>query len=120
MQIEIQGTANSDRIEHGTADVRELSKDKLFFKALIQITVWWSLAILCILIPALHFILVPACFFLGIFFALRTSKLKVEILSGSINCPHCLKPVSLLQSPATWPHTEICQDCGSIIRLNPL
>lgn len=120
MEIKIQAQAYSDKIEYGAAEILPYTKDKLFFKALMHLTWCWCVAVACVLIPVLHFILVPAFFFLGIFLAIRTMALKVEIVSGSISCPHCSKLMMLPKAAALWPHTEICQECGSNIRINPI
>jgi len=117
--MKIQATANSDKIEYGTAEVQALTKDQLFFKALTYLTASWCVAVLCILIPILHFVLVPAFFFLGIYLAVRVTKLKHLILSGTIKCPHCSHDVSLPKSAANWPHSEICQNCSSVLRITP-
>lgn len=119
MQIKIQAQAYSDKIEFGSAEIIPYTKDKLFFKALMQITWTWCVAIVCVLIPALHFVLVPAFFILGIVLAVRTMALQAEITSGELNCPHCSKPMILQKSAALWPHTEICQNCGSNVRIQP-
>ncbi len=119
MQINIQAQAYSDKIEVGTAEINPYTKDKLFFKALIHLTWTWCVAILCILVPALHFVLVPGFFILGIVLAVRTMSLQAEITSGHLNCPHCSKPMTLQKAAALWPHTEICQSCGSNIRIQP-
>lgn len=117
--MKIQATAYSDKIEYGTAEVLALSKDQLFFKALAYLTACWCTAIVCILVPALHFVLVPAFFFLGIFLAVRVTKQRHLILSGQITCPHCSQEVILLKSAADWPHSEICQNCSSVLRISP-
>ena len=119
MQIKIQASANSDKLVYGTAEVTEASKDKLFFKALIRITIWWALAIVAILIPVLHFILVPAFFLTGIYMAMKALKLSMLIESGRVDCPHCGQNVDLPKSAAAWPHTEICQNCASVIQFEP-
>lgn len=117
--MKIQATANSDKIEYGEAEVQAISKDKLFLKSLTYLTACWCVAIVCILIPVLHFILVPAFFLLGIYLAVRTTKLKDEIISGAISCPHCSQTVNLPRSAASWPHSEICQNCSSVLRIRP-
>ena len=117
--MKIQATANSDKIEYGEAEVQTISSDKLFLKALARLTICWCIAIVCILIPILHFILVPAFFFLGIYLAVRTTKLKNEIVSGTIRCPHCSQIVNLPKSAASWPHTEICQNCSPMLKISP-
>jgi hypothetical protein len=118
-KIKIQGTANSDKIEYGTAEIRTYSPRDVLQKVLKTLALYWGIAIFCVFLPVVHFVLVPLFFFLGIFMAMRARKFKGEILSGEILCPNCSQKVTLSKASILWPNSEICQSCASVVRFLP-
>ncbi|MFM6928837.1 MAG: hypothetical protein ACKOX6_10265 [Bdellovibrio sp.] len=119
MKIEIQGKANSEKYEYGFAEVRVYSQRETLMKVVKALAVFWGLAIFSILLPVVHFVLVPLFLFLGVFMAFRARKYHEEMLSGEINCPHCGSLVKIGKAPILWPLSEICQNCASVVRISP-
>lgn len=117
--ITIQATTTSDKVEFGTAEVRIYSKQETMGKVIKTLCLYWGASLLSILIPVFHFVSVPLLFGLGIFFAVRARKYQAEIITGSINCPSCEKPVTLNKAAVIWPATEICQNCANVLRIYP-
>lgn len=116
----IQAIANSnfDKIEYGTAEIRSFSPREILQKSIKQLAMFWGLAIVSVLLPVVHFVLVPLFFFMGAYLAIRARKVKQEILSGSVNCPQCKQPVTIKKSPFLDEHTEICQNCTSVVKIS--
>lgn len=119
-QQRIQATAGSDHVEYGTADIRSFSPREVLTKSLQKLGMFWGLALFSILLPVVHFVLTPLFFILGIYLAVRARKFRHEILSGSINCPHCKAPVTIGKAAFFEEHTEICQNCASVVRISSL
>lgn len=114
---QIQAKANSDHIEFGSADIRNYSPREVLLKSLKTLSLFWGLALLSVLLPVVHFVSVPLLFGLGIYMTLRTRKLRKEILSGAIACPNCRQPIEIKNAPLFDEHTEICQNCASVVRI---
>lgn len=114
----IQAKANSDHIEFGTAQIRVYSPREVLTKSLKTLGLFWGLALLSVLLPVVHFVSVPVLFGLGIYMTLRTRKLRKEIISGSIHCPHCRQAVEIRKAPLFDELTEICQNCASVVRIS--
>lgn len=119
MKIEIQAKANSEKLEYGFAEIRVYSQRETMMKVIKTLAMFWGLAIFSILLPVVHFVLVPLFFFVGIFMALRARKYHEEMLSGEIKCPHCGTNVKIGKAPIIWPLSEICQNCASAVRISP-
>lgn len=116
----IQAIANSnfDKIEYGLAEIRNFSPGEILQKSIKQLVMFWGLAIVSVLLPVVHFILVPLFFVMGAYLAVRARKFKQEIISGSVNCPQCKQPVTIKKSPFLEEHTEICQNCTSVVKIS--
>lgn len=116
----IQAIANSnfDKIEYGLAEIRNFSPCEILQKSIKQLVMFWGLAIVSVLLPVVHFILVPLFFVMGAYLAVRARKFKQEIISGSVNCPQCKQPVTIKKSPFLEEHTEICQNCTSVVKIS--
>ena len=78
-----------------SAAVLGCEKKKIFFLSIKKLVLFWSIAALCIFIPLLHFILVPAFFGLGIFSFLSQYKNKFYLAKADCQCPQCQKHFTL-------------------------
>lgn len=97
--------------------VQNCSRQELLPKGIKRMLKYWGIALLCILIPGLHFILVPAFFFLGIYLGFQTLKLNYKIIEGSFNCPECQKANALRDLWFKESIEPICQECGVQVTL---
>nr|BFD63381.1 hypothetical protein BdHM001_20620 [Bdellovibrio sp. HM001] len=118
--IKIQAIANSnfDKIEYGHAEIRRFSRTEILQKSLKQLVLFWGLAVISVLLPVVHFVLVPLFFVMGAYLALQARKQKQEIISGTVNCPQCQQPVTINKSAFLEEHTEICQHCASVVKIS--
>ena len=85
--------------------------------ALKKLAIFWGIALVSVLLPVVHFVLVPLFFFLGFFFAYRGFKSEGQVLSGETTCPHCGTKVVVKKQELAWPITEICQGCARVVRM---
>jgi len=94
------------------AEVIRCLRPELVLRATKKLFTFWGIALLSVLIPVLHFFLVPTFLFLGLFFGFRTLGYKFTIEDGSFVCPECSKnnPIKDL-----WFGDEArlrCEHCG--------
>lgn len=82
-------------------------------RGLGQLVKFWIIGLFCILIPVLHFFLVPAFFITGIYFLIKSLKYKYRIENtGSALCPSCQKKIEI---KALWFESQVrfgCSHCS--------
>jgi hypothetical protein len=75
----------------------------------------WFAAIVSIVIPVFHFILVPGLFIAGIIAAIFISRRNVE-LRTSFECPGCGQRIEFHSisngNNLRWPIDHVCPHCG--------
>lgn len=120
VQVKIQAHANSEKLEYGLADIRNYSKQEILINTLKKLGLFWGLALFSLFLPVVHFFLVPLFLLLGVFFAFRARQFRELILFGEIDCPNCNQKIKISSSAANWPHTEICQSCAIVIKINKM
>ena len=107
-------TARDGKKTHGHIDVIHWSKEEKFKRALKFGLGCWGISICCIVLPIVHFLLVPLFFLAGPFVARFIYKQENYIQGGEGPCPYCNSPVKIGKGPATWPPSaleELCTQC---------
>lgn len=118
-RIVIEASVGDERRNPGVVIVQPLSETEKLIKALKKLGLFWGLALVSVLIPVFHFILVPLFLTLGIYFALQSHKSQGQVLSGETRCPHCQSEIHIKPCELRWPLTEICQTCVRVVRMLP-
>jgi len=118
--LPVKADVNDERVSEGVLEVHYFNSGERMMNALKKLALFWVLAILSILVPVLHFVLVPLFFFLGIFFFYRSYKSEGKVLAGTVSCPHCNTVMILNPTELHWPVSEICQNCARVVRIHPV
>lgn len=113
----ITANVGDERQRQGTVRVHNLNPSERMGQALKKLGIFWGLSIVSILVPVLHFFLVPLFFFMGIFFSYRAYRTHGFVLAGEVLCPHCDTKVEIKPGPVNWPLSEICQSCARVVRI---
>lgn len=116
-KITISANVSDERRSPGFAYIETFNQAQKTRVALKKIAIFWGIALVSVLIPVFHFVLVPLFFFLGFFFAYRGYKAEGQVLGGETTCPHCQTPVQIKKQELNWPITEICQGCARVVRI---
>lgn len=95
-----------------------LSLSERISRASKKILVFWAAAILAILPPVLHFILVPLFFLLGLYLGVRSYLQTKLIFGGEVACPGCTQAVAINPQPEIWPLTVYCTHCRLGLKIN--
>ncbi len=86
--------------------------------ALKKLFIYWSLALFFILIPVLHFILVPLFFILGaVIFARQMSQATI-ISQAQAHCPNCKQELILKNIKPKFPINDFCPHCRHGYRIH--
>jgi hypothetical protein len=113
----IVATSN-ESTTNGTMEVLEFSEQGRVKRAWIMALKCLGATALCVLIPVAHFFLVP----LGLIvvtpiMTIYTFRVKTKILSATVDCPACHKPLNVLTSQEQYPFYENCSSCHRQIAL---
>ena len=73
----------------GTAVILERSFVQRMQRALVQLVIFWGLALVSLFIPIAHFVLVPGFLIAGVIAAQRQVKEEQTLLTASGPCPRC-------------------------------
>jgi hypothetical protein len=87
------------------------SKHERMWRAGRALAICWSLALFCVLIPVLHFVLVPFFLLLGPFVAFALYSDELGQLGGSGICPECKKEFNIVSGKKKFPFDDVCNHC---------
>lgn len=73
----------------------DCKKNAIVMMSLKKLSIYWALAIFCILIPVLHFILTPLFFVVGLMAFFSQYKNSHFLQTGFYVCPLCLNRVEI-------------------------
>jgi hypothetical protein len=72
---------------------------------------FWGIAVLSILVPVAHFVLVPAFLIIAPFLAYKSYKEDVHLEACEISCPECGKNGTFAENSGQWPLHNNCPHC---------
>jgi hypothetical protein len=107
----------SELSSSGHIFIRNIPTYERIADGLKSVAIMWSIAVFCILIPVLHFVLVPLFFILGLVLGFSDWSTLKEIVSGEFNCPSCKKVNLLNQQSAKFPQNKRCEYCYITIEI---
>ena len=89
-------------------------------RALKTLGLTWGLAVGAVLIPLMHFILVPSLLIAGPALAYYQYQQQSAILGGTTECPKCGVTFEIVKSRERWPLKDVCSKCFTnvVIRMN--
>ncbi len=100
--------------------VRRRDKAQRTARALKTLGACWGLAVLAVLVPVLHFVLVPGLLIAGPVMALARLRERVTVLEVSGPCPGCGAPMKLaVNQPVSTRMGLRCEACHRAIDLEP-
>ncbi len=98
-------SAGEVRIEHWTRAQRLLRAAKRW-------GFLWALAVVSVLIPVAHFVLVPGFLVAGPISAVARYRQKSGVIRGEGPCPNCGARLTIEARADSWPFYESCQTCS--------
>lgn len=103
----------------GEVRARSLSAAERTVRSLKRLGLAWVAALVCVFIPLLHFVLVPALFVLGPVLAVRAWGGSVVLEESALTCPKCGQAVKVEAGAVGWPVDLHCEKCGVSFDLRP-
>lgn len=102
----------------GIAYIRSWSPKQRIIRALLTLLAVWIVAALAVLIPILHFILVPLLLLLGPIIASIVYTKKSAVIGGDGVCPACKEKFEVASSRDSWPLSDICSHCSERVKIS--
>ncbi len=102
---------------NGEVFIRVLSQKDRFLRALRIFALGWGLGVLSIVIPLLHFLLVPAFFVGTVAIAWHYYQQETIRLGGASTCPRCGNLFQIIGGRARWPFTDVCAACQEPVEI---
>lgn len=99
--------------------VTPLSFGARFGRGLKALGLLWLAALGSIILPGLHFVLVPGFFIAGLVFFVLRSRGTVRLEVGAFPCPKCGVSVPIEPDTTGWPARCACPDCCARLKLTP-
>ena len=103
---------------HGSVTIQAFDREQRWRRALAGLGKWWGVALLSVLIPVAHFLLVPSFFVYGLWqFFQRLGTAEVAAAARG-TCPDC-GAEQVLELAPRWraPQPVTCRHCGRGLRL---
>lgn len=104
----------------GQIRVQHWSPPQRLSRALKLGTACWSGAAIAILIPFLHFLLVPALLIAGPIVAFIIYGQESVILGGEGLCPNCNATLPIARTSYEFPVSDLCSKCQYAVKIEPL
>ena len=93
--------------------VESIAVGKRLGRGLLRLLICWALAVACLFVPLLHFVLVPGLVLLGPVLAWKASAATVSVSSTEVTCPRCSTLAPVEPGTTGWPIRLWCASCGT-------
>lgn len=114
-RVEITGYSGST---HATVWVVSYDRSQRLRRALKGLGTWWGIALLSVLIPIAHFVLVPSFFLYGVYTCSQRLTADQVAVAGRGTCPDCGRDQALdLTGRWSVPRTTSCRYCQRSLRV---
>jgi len=103
--------SEDDKVTKGEARLQVWDKRERMTRALKHLGMCWAAAVVSVLVPLLHIVLVPSFLIAGPIIAWLTSGKESVILGGKGACPECGASFAIARSENNWPISDLCTQC---------
>ena len=118
VNVSIRDRSDSSKSLDTEIQVVSLSVVQRLLSGAITLVTCWIVAAVCILIPVLHFVLVPLAIIVGVVAFFVRFNLKEMREASRTKCPVCSNELHLEKSAFNWPMIETCKSCGSRLTIS--
>ncbi len=102
----------------GRVDIVTWSAKERSRRALKTLGMCWGVGLFCVILPLVHFFLVPALFIGGIVMFARLSAQESLVLGGEGPCPECGKTFRIAKATNRFPMDELCEHCKASVSID--
>lgn len=117
MSMTLKAETNDFKSVQFTADATIYTSSEKLKHGLKSFFIFFFIAVFCILIPILHFVLVPGFLLFAIYKFIKSQKEVGEIVLAKFNCPNCANLIELKNVDLKFPHKEYCPQCRTSLKI---
>jgi hypothetical protein len=77
----------------------------------------WALALVSVIFPLVHFVLVPGFLLAGPLVAWIVSTQASQVLGGEAKCPDCGASLPISPAADKWPLDDLCAQCHHRLKI---
>ncbi|MDR3606344.1 MAG: hypothetical protein P4M08_03065 [Oligoflexia bacterium] len=107
--VDLQGAG--DKRGSGSVPVKTLSKPERLKRAWKGAGLCIGLAVVCVFLPLIHFVLVPGFLIAAPFVFSWMYSWERVILPCELKCPNCGQMIKISLNKEKWPFREVCVHC---------
>lgn len=115
LTVAIQGP--SGKTTRGKVLHQSWSSKERTLRAFKALGIAWVLALGAVLIPILHFILVPILLLSGPLAFAWVSQQHELIAGGDGKCPECAETFMIARTAVKWPISDLCNKCQAGLKI---
>lgn len=117
IQRSVSVVGSSGKSVSGKVIIKEWTEAEKLRRGLKALGVCWGAMLVAVLIPVLHFLLVPLFLISGPIVALWFYQQKSTILGGKSECPDCGKELNIIKTSEKWPLKDVCSACYAQVEI---
>jgi hypothetical protein len=95
----------------GKVTVVTWSRQERLRRAAKALGISLGVGLFCVILPLVHFVLVPAALIAGFVLFSHLWKQRTLILGGSAECPECKASFRISRGRDHFPMSEVCDSC---------
>jgi hypothetical protein len=111
--------AYDGRTSRGAMDVRRIGPTVRLVRVLRALGICWAFAVIALLVPFLHWVLVPALALLGPVVAVRAFANDRQVCGGGGPCPACGAALAFARSATPEAFHQTCTTCRLSLEVVP-
>lgn len=101
----------------GEVRIERWTRQQRLLRAARTLLACWGLAVLSVLVPVAHFVLVPALLLAGPIAAFVVARQPSAIIGGQGPCPACGELLVVSRAAERWPLDEACEACHAQVTI---
>jgi ABC-type Fe3+ transport system permease subunit len=113
IRASLEKPATTGTVKIVTWNAKERSR-----RALKTLGICWGIGLFCIIMPLVHFVLVPGMVIAGVVLFLRISGQESQVLGGEGVCPECKKTFRIAKAANRFPMDELCEHCRAGVSIS--
>ncbi|MBC7692325.1 MAG: hypothetical protein H7222_11225 [Methylotenera sp.] len=116
-EIAVKIRSQTDEVSIGSVQLEIWDQKERMRRALKLLALLWGIGIFCVILPLVHFFLVPSFLIAGPIAASIVYAKDRMILGGKGLCPHCKQDLPIAKTQDQWPISDLCTVCQSALSI---
>lgn len=118
-EVAVKIVSSDEKVAHGLVYIQEWTHPQRVKRSIQWGLIFLGIALFCVFIPILHFVLVPLFLLVAPVAAYSTYTREKVVLGGTGHCPKCLEVLPIEKSSVDWPIRDLCTRCQTAVQIFP-